>query len=260
MRYVNFTLPDGSDWAGVRLRLAWQDDGLVVDLIPQVAFLNKLESRWIHITEDEIEAKLSGGMSALDTATPRIFARSREELERLLSRLTHVGITPGRLDEMSPPTGLLDGNKISVEVAFTINRGIRRCMAKYAFNYLAFVCDLTFCNHTFVLERDFDLVRRFIRYGEMPSYPVVVANFGPILRDDSPTRRQTGGHLLTLDWSASGLDLVGQVSVFNSITYVVSLARHYSGVVWRPIRSGLHFDIRKRVVRPLTPVSEVLIP
>jgi len=60
MRYVNFTLPDGSDWAGVRLRLAWQDEGLVVDLIPQVAFLNKLESRWIHITEDEIEAKLSG--------------------------------------------------------------------------------------------------------------------------------------------------------------------------------------------------------
>lgn len=127
-------------------------------------------------------------------------------------------------------------------------------MAKYALNFLAFVCVAAF-----VLERDFDVIRRFIRYGETPGYDLVRERFGPILRDDSAARRQTSGHLLTVNWAASGVDLVGQVSLFNSVTYAVSLARHYSGV-WRPVRSGLHFNLRDRTVQPLQPVSGLLLP
>jgi len=86
-------------------------------------------------------------------------------------------------------------------------------MAKYAVNFLALVSGAAF-----VLERDFDAIGRFIRYGETPGYDLVRERFGPILRDDSAARRQTSGHLLTVNWAASGVDLVGQVSLFNSIT------------------------------------------
>jgi hypothetical protein len=65
LRYVEFTIPEGSNWSGVRLNLAWRD---------------------------------------------------------------------------GPPAGMFSGGDISVEVTFTVNKGIRRCMAKYSFNFLAFVC------------------------------------------------------------------------------------------------------------------------
>ena len=192
--------------------------------------------------------------TTLDTKTARIYGRSAEDRDRLLALLARHGIRFGRLDDIDAPEGLFQGGDIEVDVTFTINKGIRRCMAKYAFNFLASVSGAAF-----VLERDFDAVRRFIRYGETPRYDLVHERFGPILRDDSATRRQTSGHLLTVDWAASGVDLVGQVSLFNSVTYVVSLTRHYSGV-WRPVRSGLHFNLRDRRVQQLQAVSRLLLP
>jgi hypothetical protein len=105
-----------------------------------------------------------------------------------------------------------------------------------------------------------DAIRRFIRFGETAPYPLVSETVQPILRDDSSSRRQTAGHLLTVNWAASGVDLVGQVSLFNSVTYSVSLARQYAGAVWRPIRSGLHFNVREKTVQPLLPVSDLVLP
>src|ERR1017187_6793889 len=56
LRYVEFAIPEGSDWAGVRLNLAWQDGHLIVDLITQVAFFDRAKSRWVHFSGKEIEA------------------------------------------------------------------------------------------------------------------------------------------------------------------------------------------------------------
>jgi len=254
LRYVEFTLPEGPAWAGVRLNLSWRDGKLAVDLISQVAFFDRATSQWVHFSDIEIEADALSKSTTLNRKTARIYGRSAEDRDRLLALLARRGISFGRLDDISAPEGLFQGSDIEVEVTFTINKGIRRCMAKYAFNFLALVSGAAF-----VLERDFDAIRRFIRYGEMPAYNLVRERFGPILRDDSATRRQTSGHLLTVNWAVSGIDLVGQVSLFNSVTYAVSLTRHYSGV-WRPVRSGLHFNLRDRKVQPLQAVSALLLP
>ncbi len=253
LRYVEFTLPEGSTWAGVRLTLAWRDGKLVVDLISQVALFDRATSRWVHFSDAEIEAGAVSKMTKVDTKNARIYGRSTEDRNRLLALLARHGISFGRLDDMDAPEGLFQGGDIEVEVTFTITKGIRRCMAKYAFNFLAFVCGVAF-----VLERDFDRIRRFIRYGETPEYDLVRERMGPILQDDSATRRQTSGHLLTVNWAASGVDLVGQVSLFNYATYAVSLSRKYSGI-WRPVRSGLHFNLRDRTVQPLQAVSARLL-
>jgi hypothetical protein len=254
LRYVEFTLPEASEWAGVRLNLSWRDEKLIVDLVSQVAFFDRATSQWIHFSDVEIETEALSQFTTLDTKTARIYGRSTEDRDRLLTLLARHGIRFGKLDDIDAPEGLFQAGDIEVEVTFTINKGIRRCMAKYAFNFLAMVSGAAF-----VLERDFDAVRRFIRYGETPPYDLVHERFGPILRDDSATHRQTSGHLLTVEWAASSIDLVGQVSLFNSITYAVSLTRHYSGV-WRPVRSGLHFNLRDRKVRQLQAVSRLLLP
>jgi hypothetical protein len=255
LRYVEFAIPEGSDWSGVRLNLAWRDGRLVVDLITQVALFDRAKSQGVHLTEREIEAGVLSQTATLETNAVRIYSRSLEDRDGILRLFERKGITFGKLDHMNPPSGMFDGSDISVEVTFTINKGIRRCMAKYSFNFLAFVCGAAF-----VLHKDFDVIRRFIRYGDTPVFPLVAETFKPILQDDSTARRQTSGHLLTLNWAASGVDLVGQVSLFNSITYSISLARHYSGTVWRPIRSGLHFNVRKKTVEPLFSASALLLP
>jgi hypothetical protein len=254
LRYVEFTLPEGSMWAGVRVNLSWRNGKLVVDLISQVAFFDRATSQWVHFSDVDIEADALSKSRTLDTKTARIYGRSVADRDRLLSLLARRGIHFGRLDDVDAPEGLFQDGDIEIEVTFTINQGIRRCMAKYAFNFLALVS-----GGAFVLERDFDTIRRFIRYGDAPRYTPVRERLGPILRDDSPTRRQTSGHLLTVNWAASGVDLVGQVSLFNSVTYAVSLTRHYSGI-WRPVRSGLHFNMRDRRVQPLQAVSGLLLP
>lgn len=138
-----------------------------------------------------------------------------------------------------------------VEVTPNVNQGIRRCVAKYAFNYLALVC-----GSEFVRGRDFDVVRQFIRHGGVSPYPLVVASSWPILYDDRPSARQTGGHLLTLSWTGSLSDLVGEVSV----TYRVSLCRQFSAGIWRPIRSAIHYDLESKIVTPLVGFSKYLVP
>lgn len=255
LRYVEFTIPEGSDWSGVRLNLAWRDGRLVVDLINQVALFDRATSRWVHLSLREIETEALSKFQTLGTNAARIYARSFEDRDRLLRLLEKNGIKLAKLDDMSPPAGMFNGGDISVEVTFTVNKGIRRCMAKYAFNFLTLVC-----GPAFVLQTDFDEIRRFIRFGDTPAYPLVSETVRPILRDDSISRRQTSGHLLTVNWAASGVDLVGQVSLFNSITYSVSLARQYAGHIWRPIRRGLHFNIREKTVQPLFPVSPLVLP
>jgi hypothetical protein len=254
LRYVEFTIPEGSAWAGVRLNLAWRNGKLVVDLISQVALFDCATSEWVHFSDADIEADAISKTTTLDTKTARIYGRSAEDRDRLLALLARRGISFGSLNDIRPPEGLFQGGDIEVEVTFTINKGIRRCMAKYAFNFLAFVSGATFA-----LEHDFDAIRRFVRYGETAGYELVRERFGPILQDDSETRRQTSGHLLTVNWAASGVHLVGQVSLFNSVTYAVSLTRHYRGL-WRPVSSGLHFNLLERKVQPLQAVSGFLLP
>ena len=253
-KYLEFTLPDGSTWSGVRLKLIWQDGHLVADLITQAAFFDRAKSKWVHFTKEEIESGTLSETPTLERNKGRIYARSLVDRDEILSLLRQNGIGFGEMEDMNLPADLFDGEDISVQVTFTINKGIRRCIAKYSFNFLAFVC-----GSDFVLAKDFDVVRRFIRYGDAAAYPIVAETVQPILRDDSSNRRQTSGHLLTVSWAGSGLHLVGQVSLFNSITYSVSLARHYSAL-WRPIRSGLHFNIPGKTIQPLIPSSALLLP
>jgi hypothetical protein len=128
---------------------------------------------------------------------------------------------------------------------------ISRCVAKISFNYMTHVAGADFAK-----GQDFNVVRAFIREGQRAGHPLVAMHAVPILADDTIRRRQTNGHLLTVSWTRDLRHIVAQVSLFNALTYSVSLARYYSGV-WRPLRSGHHFDIETRQVRPVIGTSPV---
>ena len=256
LRCVELAIPEGNEeWSGVRLKLMNEGGGLRVSLIAQAAFFDQRQERWVHVTEDEIDGGFLTRRPELKKGEIRIFARSAEEDRSVISRLREHGVNFQNERRLEPPKGLLEAAEMEVEVTLRVNQGIRRCVAKYAFNYLASVC-----GREFVLGADFDVVRQFIRYGNVPPYPLVVAGSEPILFDDRPTIRQTNGHLLTLGWGKSLGDLVGEVSIFNSVTYRVSLCRDFSGNVWIPIRSGVHYDIGRKIVMPLIGFPKDLVP
>lgn len=247
--YVDITLPGPGPWEGVRLKLVAEDGVPVVTLVPQVAFPLKSGTGWLHVTEEEIDR----GMLDLEnrefsTDSVRIFVRSRMEQDVLQAKLAQRGITFKHLLPMPKPPAEEAGAE--VEITFQVNRGIRRSIAKYAFNFLAFTC-----GPDFVLARDFDAARRFVRYGESTEHPLVRESFRPILGDDLPEQRQTDGHLLTVDWTAEGV--IGQVSLFNHVTYIVTLAKNHHGL-WRPIRNGIHFNPKTRSVEQVVGVSAAL--
>lgn len=253
LRYVEFAIPPGSDWSGVRLRLVQDESGPKLKILPQAAFLDPLAGEWTHFTSNEMRPGFLSDRPDLKKAPLRIYAGSYEENETVIAKLRLEGIDFRKEGDLKLPESLVNALDIEVEVSFTVNQGIRRCIAKYAFNYMTSICGTAFA-----LGSDFNLVRRFIRFDEIPPYPLVATSFSPILYDDSPLRRQTNGHLLTVEWA--GEDLVAQVSLFNYLTYSVLLSRGFGGALWRPVRAGLYFDINRRVVRPLAPASRMLMP
>jgi len=246
LRYVEFAVPEGNDWAGVRLSLTNNDLGLCFRVVPQAAFFDEIERRWVYATAAEIDAGLLARRPDYKKGQIRVYAPSQEEHDAMVAKLGEHGVNFRRSGELLPPEGLFGVPGTPVEVAFTINQGIRRCIAKYAFNYLAYVC-----GSEFVLSADFDVARRFVRFATAPPYQIVSPSFTPILRGDQPSVRQTDGHLLTISWDNSLLDIEAQVSLFNCITYRVLLCREFRSGLWRPIRSGHHYDIHDKIVRPL---------
>jgi hypothetical protein len=118
LRYVEFTLPEGSTWAGVRLNLSWRDGKLVADLISQVALMDHATSKWVHFSEIEIEDDALSKSTALDMKTARIYGRSKDDRDRLLVLLAQRGISFGRFDDIKTPPEFFQSDDIEVEVTF----------------------------------------------------------------------------------------------------------------------------------------------
>lgn len=89
----------------------------------------------------------------------------------------------------------------------------------------------------------FNTIRAYIRYDTRAAVPLVKPDPGLMLAGDKPGARRTDAHMVTAAWTLNNKDLVGQVSLFNLITYFVQLSRNFLGV-WRPLVTGHYFDHR----------------
>ncbi|MBA7596744.1 hypothetical protein ES703_03731 [subsurface metagenome] len=117
-----------------------------------------------------------------------------------------------------------------------------RAIAKIAFNYLAY-----WEKSSFVLDRNFDVIRKFILKGERPTYEIINANSTPILIDERSSKERRNGHIITVNWASDNVSIIGQVSLFNFIKYQICLSREFSGEK-RNIRRGNFFNLRDRKI------------
>ena len=243
------TLPSDSRVGPLRLEPAPPVEGRPgLRLLPQVRFESTSEG-WMSVLEEDLPTRNPNTDPALRPGPVAIFCATPEEEERLRAKLEDLGLDPETWREVEdlPGAGV---HEMDLDVQGAVDRTIARAIAKISFNYLAW-----YQGAEFVLRRDFDDIRTFIRHGEGEWTWFVEVSETPILMDDTTSVRHTRGHLITVGW-AGGAEghvdghLVGQVSLYNSMTYRVHLCHRFSGL-WRDVASGHHYDLESRAVRPL---------
>jgi hypothetical protein len=248
---LTFALAMEGEWTGLRLALKTENGMAVVSPIPQVRFSSRRGDKYIYVTAAELEDPDGRVLEEIDrTGGIGILSPSEEIEGRLIEALARIGINFEQQGDIAPPR--IDEAEVEVEVQARIDPIIRRCVAKVAFNYLAYTSGADF-----VRGESFHAVRSFIREGREPNYPLVRVTDEPILADDLRHLRQTDGHLITVNWRPDNPHVIAQISLFNRITYHVSLARNLWGI-WRPIRCGHHFEIGSRSISKLVGTSLIV--
>ena len=179
------------------VQLAGSAGNVVFRPSTQVGALDEVAGRWVYLTTTEIESGLLEQQAHFKKkgVRLRLFAATQEEHAMVVAKLAEHGINYTQAGSLPHADEVLGSGGSEVEVSFTLNTNIRRCIAKYALNYPACVC-----NSRFTLAREFDAVREFARNGRLPDYQLVRSHFNPILADDEQTSRQTDGHLIVLSW------------------------------------------------------------
>ena len=160
----------------------------------------------------------------------------------------------GEEREFSPIN--LDEDKLNPKIEFLIDNIIARGVAKIGFNYMAYMC-----GGTFVCHEDFNMVRQFIRYDKAPLGELretIEPTNKPILEDESSNRRRPG-HILALMWDINKRHILAKVSLFNSITWTVMLAKDFSGI-FRAIKSCHFYNIQNFTINQLPVIPRELIP
>ena len=168
----------------------------------------------------------------------KAFGTDVNQLER---KLKEKNISFKLVEEIVPPD---KSDNLLCEIEGEIDSMRFRAIAKIGFNYLTFWQDTEF-----MCQASFDAIRRFIRYGEKTTYPLVRVIEKPILADEDSKRRRLG-HLVTVNRAGDGMSIVSQVALFNWITYNISLARGYSGER-RDIKKGHFFNTNSKEIYEL---------
>jgi hypothetical protein len=241
------TIPDGQgDWSGVKV--AYQPP--YAHLIPQLGFQLKKTEGYRYFTLPEIKRGVKiDDFDVDERAEVKLISNIHNEYEKLISFLKSNNIPLGTERKFSPVK--LDDGKLNVNIEFIMDTILARGIAKIGFNYMAKICGAAFAWHP-----DFHVIRQFIRHGELPpgqlGDTIKPAN-RPLFANDTLHHRRFG-HILCLQWDITRRHVLAKVSLFNSLTWTMILARDFSGL-FREIKQSHFYDIQKLIVNQLPIIS-----
>lgn len=194
---------------------------IVLKPIPQVGFKKRDSDEYEYYLLDEIPDKEYLEKNNFDMKHTQAIKAFGIDVNQPEQKLKEKNISFKLGEEIVPPD---KSDDLLCDSESEIDRTIFRAIAKIAFNYFAL-----WQTPEFLHQKDFDNARKYIRYGESGNYPIVRVIDKAILADEPSTGKRRLGHLITVNWAGDNLSIVSQVSLFNWVTYVVSLARNFSG-------------------------------
>jgi hypothetical protein len=225
-----------------------QSNGMDIIYLPQVSFAEENSEEWIWYRPDELTPEIIRALRP--GSRVQYFYASPTELEQLRTRLRELDFPDTRhlKKEIIPPQ-----SEMTARVTYLFDTIIRRCIAKIAFNYLAYVLEE---NTQLLLREDFDAVRTFIRHGTLAEHTIVAAIGGPRLTEESRKGSLVNGHMLGVGWSDNE-SILCNLNIFNAMTYQVALCRKYQGL-WFALHSVHSFDVVTKEARKLP--ADLLFP
>jgi hypothetical protein len=233
---IEFKIVESADWRGARvvLKVNRRTRSSHVYPIPQVGARRNPSEEWVWYLEKDLDAEFAAKYPK--GSEFRIVGGGNDQ-KRMLERLKRVCPTYLHKGVLESPIGK-DG-KIGLNYLHEFNAVVRRCLAKIAFNYLAFVA-----GEEFAKRPDFDAVRAFIRHGTEPENDLVRVGRRPILATELLTgARVTNGHIIAVEALLDKRQIQARLALFNSLKYRIILAPNYGGL-W--FARGHHFDIEAR--------------
>lgn len=233
----------------------------------QVALKNKDEQDWRWYTLSELTSEVvrtlepGAGIKLLPTLEPTatgneevIAAKLREEEEKIRSRLREVGfvgqtVQIGR-DRVLPRKDL----KTRVTCDFTFD--MSRCVAKIAFNYLAYVLGES---TSLLLREEFDTVRKYVRDGTIAEQPVVYFSQTPKFEQDAEKAPFVDGHVVSVGWDNTNENIGCLLSLFNAMSYRVMLCRKCKGLWFPPTAHSFDFETGEVRSIPLSLLTTAIL-
>lgn len=240
-RRISFKLLEEGVWKNAHMKLGYDQElkQVVVTFVPQVGFKKDSKEEWGFFEFDNIPMKEDlkrKGFICEGKRCLKILFQEESQHENFLNILKEKGIIL-KIDEEERIPVEYRGKRVDVEIKSTIDAIIKRGIAKIAFNYLAYSID-----HSFALNDNFNQIRDFIRYGRSGSNHVFFQKRPILFNEIRFGIRETQGHMITVEWDRANVQILSQITLFNTIIYKVILCRRYDGII-REIATGHHFDI-----------------
>lgn len=124
--------------------------------LPQVGFAPENSDDWKWYLPEEVNHEVLRSLGA--NSQVRYFFSSPAEEKMLRERLRDVGFSPNTKHVSREK--ILPQPEMTARITYLCDSTIRRCVAKIAFNYLAYAVGE---NTQLLLRTDFDMVRGYIR-------------------------------------------------------------------------------------------------
>lgn len=223
----------------------------------QIALRNRDEQDWRWYRLSELTAEVlqalepGAGIKLLPTLQPAtagdeeaIASKLREEEEKIRSRLRELGFA-GETVQISRDR-VLPRKDLNTRVTCDFTFNMSRCVAKIAFNYLAYALGE---NTSLLLGEEFDTVRKYVRDGIVASEPVVYFSQSPKFEQDAEKAPFVDGHVVSVGWDSANENIGCLLSLFNAMSYRVMLCRKSTGVWFPPTVHS--FDLQAGEVRSI---------
>lgn len=222
---------------------------VILKPLPQVGFLNKETLEYMYFKLDEIPQKDQLDLLNLDYSKNVRFLGATEN--SIQEALTTVDI---ELNFTSDNEEVRNGfGEWEVEIEGSLDDKIYRAIAKIAFNYMTYMNGADF-----VLQKTFNPIRHYIRYGQRAKRVYLLVRNDNILADED-VKQPRLCHIVTLNWAQNRKTIISQVSLFNSFfSYTMQLSKHYRGKQQK-IRSGHFFNLGDNNIYELTPLSKEIL-
>ena len=195
-------------------------------------------------TEQEMRAK---GYVTIGKDYLKILCSHIDQLELMIGLLEKKGFKITRKSKLVFP--FLKGATVVAKIISIVDKAVSRAIAKIAFNYLAYTQGVEFA-----LDKNFNGIRKFIRYGVGDRTRYVLLDTSPIFADEIRYHtKKTLGHIVTINWNVPKTTILSRVAIFNTLMYRIIFCEFFKGL-YRPIAIAHHFDVRKKIVSqvPLT--------